>query len=211
MGVKLSTSYRVFDGVLHASILPSIKQPAFFELDMIATESPLPGAMIISSTPHSDERGFFARTWCSRTFSEIGLDPEMAQASVSFNYRRGTVRGMHYQEQPFSESKLVRCTRGAIYDVIVDIRVDSPTYLKWFGIELTQDNRKGLFVPKGFAHGFQTLTDNTEVFYQISTAYVPEASRGFNHADPSIGITWPLPISVISERDTNLPKLASLP
>ncbi len=114
---------------------------------------------------------------------------------------------MHFQADPYSESKLVRCTRGAVFDVIVDVRSDSPTYRQWFAIELTQDNRKALFIPKGFAHGFQTLTDDAEVFYQISAEYVAEAARGFNFCDPSVGINWPLPVSVISERDKSLPML----
>ena len=170
-------------------------------------EISLSGARIITPTIASDTRGFFARTWSSRSFSELGLDPTVTQESISFNHITGTLRGMHYQADPFGESKLVRCTRGAIYDVIVDIRQSSPTYRQWFGIELSQDNHKALFIPKGFAHGFQTLTDNTEVFYKISVDYVAEAARGFNHADPSICISWPHPVTVISDRDNNLPML----
>lgn len=167
----------------------------------------LAGPRIVTPSLSIDTRGFFARTWCSRTFSEFGLDSAVTQESISFNHRCGTVRGMHFQADPYSESKLVRCTRGAVFDVIVDIRSDSPTYCQWFAIELTQDNHKALFIPKGFAHGFQTLTDNAEVFYQISVEYVAEAARGFNFCDPCVGISWPLPVSVISERDKNLPLL----
>jgi dTDP-4-dehydrorhamnose 3,5-epimerase len=174
---------------------------------MEITSTFLSGAKIVTPTPAVDARGFFARTWCARTFSKFGLDSAVTQESISFNHCCGTLRGMHFQADPYSESKLVRCTRGAVFDVIVDVRSDSPTYRQWFAIELTQDNRKALFIPKGFAHGFQTLTDDAEVFYQISAEYVAEAARGFNFCDPSVGINWPLPVSVISERDKSLPML----
>ncbi|KAA0677116.1 dTDP-4-dehydrorhamnose 3,5-epimerase [Azospirillum brasilense] len=176
---------------------------------MRAIETGLAGAVVVEPTPASDERGFFARTWCARTFAEWGLDPALTQCSVSFNHRRGTVRGMHYQADPHGEAKLVRCTQGAIYDVIVDVRPGSATHGRWFGIELTPANHKALFIPKGFAHGFQTLADDSEVYYQISVEYVAEAARGIRHDDPAVGIVWPLPVAVISDRDRNLPALGA--
>jgi len=176
---------------------------------MRAIETGLAGAVVVEPTPATDERGFFARTWCARTFAAWGLDPALTQCSVSFNHRRGTLRGMHYQADPHGEAKLVRCTRGAIFDVIVDVRPGSPTYGRWFGAELTPDNHLGLFIPTGFAHGFQTLADDSEVFYQISVEYVAAAARGIRHDDPAIGIVWPLPVAVISERDRALPVLGA--
>lgn len=168
-------------------------------------ETPLAGVVLVEPNRISDERGFFARTFCARSFRDRGLDPAVAQCSVSFNRRRGTVRGMHYQADPHGEAKLVRCTRGAIHDVIVDVRPGSATRGRWYGIDLDADNRRGLFIPAGFAHGFQTLADDTEVFYQISTDYVAEAARGIRHDDPTLAIVWPLAVSVISERDHTLP------
>jgi dTDP-4-dehydrorhamnose 3,5-epimerase len=149
----------------------------------------------------ADERGFFARTLCARELADQGLKHVFVQCSISFNNRKGTLRGLHYQTPPHEEVKLVRCTMGAIYDVIVDLRPASPTYLKYFAVELSQDNRKMLYVPEGFAHGFQTLADRTEVFYQISEFYHPEHSAGHRWDDPAFGIDWPLEVSVISERD----------
>lgn len=178
------------------------------DLFMRLIETGLEGAFVIDIEPISDDRGFFARTWCGRTFREFGLDPAISQCSVSFNHARGTLRGLHYQAAPHEEAKLVRCTRGRIYDVIVDLRDSSSTRGKWFGVELSAENHKGLFVPEGFAHGFQTLEDDTEVFYQISTEYVADGARGIRFDDPAIGIRWPLPVAVISERDRLLPELA---
>lgn len=175
---------------------------------MLLTKTKLGGLVVVDIDRLSDDRGFFARTWCHDTFAAHGLDAELSQCSISFNIRRGTLRGMHYQAEPHAESKLVRVTRGAIFDVVVDVRPASPTFGQWFGIELTADNRRGLFIPKGFAHGFETLADDSEVFYQISTAYVPEAARGIRFDDPAIGIDWPLPVSVVAERDRNLPVLS---
>ncbi len=175
---------------------------------MRLTETKLAGLVVVDIDQLSDDRGFFARTWCHDTFVTHGLDADLSQCSISFNIRRGTLRGMHYQAEPHAESKLVRVTRGAIFDVAVDVRPSSPTFGEWFGVELTADNRKALFVPKGFAHGFQTLADDSEVFYQISTAYRPEAARGIRFDDPAIGITWPLAVSVIAERDRLLPGLS---
>jgi dTDP-4-dehydrorhamnose 3,5-epimerase len=172
---------------------------------LILTETPLAGAFLVQPDLREDKRGFFARTFCHRVFAEHGLDPAVAQCSLSFNHRQGTVRGLHYQAEPHVEAKLVRCTRGAIFDVIVDMRAGSATRGSWFGAELNWDNRNALFVPAGFAHGFQTLTDDAEVFYQISTDYVAEAARGVRFDDPDLGIVWPGPVTVISERDRNLP------
>ncbi len=173
---------------------------------MIFTETPLRGAYRVDLKRLEDERGFFARSWCQREFIELGLDPCVVQCNISFNKHKGTLRGMHFQVPPFAEAKLVRCTRGAIDDVIVDLRSDSPTYLEWISVELTADNRSALYIPKGFAHGFQTLADDSEIFYQMSEFYAPEAARGFRWNDPAFGISWNLPISVISEKDAILPE-----
>lgn len=172
---------------------------------MIFKETDLPGAYIIELKLLEDERGFFARSFCQREFIEHGLDPCVAQCNISYNRAKGTLRGMHWQAQSHAEAKLVRCTRGAIYDVIVDLRSDSPTFLKWVGVELTAENRAALFVPKEFAHGFLTLEDDTEVFYQMSEFYVPEASCGFRWNDPTFEIKWPRLVSVISDKDAILP------
>lgn len=165
---------------------------------------PLAGAYVIEIEKIADERGFFARTWSAEEFGARGLNRNLAQCSISFNTRRGTLRGMHYQE-PYAETKLVRCCSGAIYDVIVDVRPNSATYCRWHAVELTSENRKMLYVPEGFAHGFQTLADNTEVFYQISEVYRPEYARGVRWNDPLFGIRWPIRDMVISERDRNFP------
>lgn len=175
---------------------------------MIFTETRLQGAYIIDLKRLEDERGFFARSWCRREFEEHGLNPNLVQCNVSYNHKKGTVRGMHLQIPPFAEAKLVRCTQGAIYDVIIDLRPESPTYLQWIGVELTARNRSALFVPEGFAHGFQTLEDDTEVFYQMSEFYSPECSRGYRWNDPTFNIQWPLPVSVISTKDVSLPDFA---
>lgn len=171
---------------------------------MIFTEMKLKGVYIIDLQKLEDERGFFARSWCQREFLEHGLDPNLVQCNISYNRLKGTVRGLHFQAHPYAEAKLVRCTRGALYDVIVDLRRDSPTYLQWIAVELTAENRTALYVPKDFAHGFQTLLDDTEIFYQMSDFYVPEASRGIRWNDPLINICWPEKISVISLKDQTL-------
>ena len=171
---------------------------------MIFTSTKLQDAYIIEPKKLEDERGFFARTWCEREFRDRGLNPNLVQCNISFNKTKGTLRGMHLQVAPCAEAKLVRCTKGAIYDVIVDLRPDSPSYKQWLGVELTPANHKALYVPEGFAHGFQTLADNTEVFYQMSQFYAPECARGYRWNDPSFGITWPEEISVISSKDRNL-------
>jgi dTDP-4-dehydrorhamnose 3,5-epimerase len=165
----------------------------------------LSGAFVIEPEPASDSRGLFARTWCRRELAAQGLDTELAQCSTSFNKRKGTLRGMHYQAAPFAETKIVRCTRGAIHDVIIDLRPDSPTYTRHLAVVLTAEDRKALYVPKEFAHGFQTLQDDTEVFYQISEFYSPEHSQGVRWNDPVFGIVWPDDERTMSERDCGYP------
>lgn len=167
------------------------------------TETQLKGAYIVDLEPRSDHRGFFARTFCANEFAELNLKPAVAQCNVSYNHSRGTLRGMHYQLPPATETKFIRCTQGAIYDVIVDLRPESETYLQHIGVELTAENRRALYVPEMFGHGYQTLTDNTEVIYQVSEFYTPNRERGLRYDDPALGIEWPLPISEISVKDTN--------
>jgi len=169
---------------------------------MIFTETKLNGAFIIDLDPIKDERGFFARTWCKNEFEAHGLNPNLVQCNTSFNNKKGTLRGMHYQAPPYEEAKLVRCTMGAVYDVIVDIRKESETFLQWIACELTAENRKMLYVPEGCAHGFQTLEDNSEVFYQMSEFYHPESAKTIKWDQPDIKIDWPLPISMISPKDS---------
>lgn len=158
---------------------------------MIFTETKLKGAFLIEPERLKDERGFFARIWCQKEFADQGLDPGLVQCSISFNDRRGTLRGLHYQAEPYSEAKVVRCTMGAIYDVILDLCPDSPTFKQWWATELTAANRRMLYLPKGFAHGFQTLEDETEVSYQMSEFYHPEHRRGIRWNDPEFGFVWP--------------------
>ena len=164
-------------------------------------ETHLPDALLIEPERLEDERGFFARIFCEGEMQEQGVCTRFVQSSISFSRRKGTLRGMHYQAAPHGEDKLVRCTMGSVYDVIVDIRPESVTYLQWFATHLSSENRCALLVPKQFSHGFLTLTDNTEVLYQMSEFYTPEASRGFRWNDPRFGIEWPEPIVVISDRD----------
>lgn len=172
---------------------------------MIFEETELAGAFIIRPQPIEDERGFFARTFCVREFEAHGLEPRLVQCNISFNRRRGTLRGMHLQRAPHEEAKLVRCTAGGIHDVIVDLRPGSPTRLRHTAVDLTAANRTMLYVPGGFAHGFITLEDDTEVFYQMSEFYAPEAAAGFRWNDPAFGIEWPVEVTVISERDRTYP------
>jgi dTDP-4-dehydrorhamnose 3,5-epimerase len=172
---------------------------------MIFTETKLQGAFIIDIDRIEDERGFFARTWCQREFEAHGLCIRLVQCNISFNKHKGTLRGMHYQAAPRAEAKLVRCTSGAIYDVIIDLRPDSPTFRQWLAVELTADNRRMLFIPQGFAHGFQTLAHDTEVFYQMSQFYAPEYARGVRWDDPAFGVSWPAEKRVISKRDQGFP------
>ena len=166
---------------------------------------PLAGAYVINIEPLGDARGFFARTWCRQEFKNAGLIADIEQTSCSFNAKIGTLRGMHYQAAPYEEVKLVRCTQGSVYDVILDLRADSPTYCRWFGIDLSAGNRKMLYVPAGFAHGFQTLADESEVSYQISEAYRPDLARGVRWNDLAFGIEWPIPDPILSERDQTYP------
>ena len=172
---------------------------------MIFRETPLAGAWVLEPERIEDERGFFARTYCRRDFEARGLDPGIAQCSVSWNHRRGTLRGLHLQIAPHEEVKLVRVTRGAVWDVIVDLRPESPTFRRHFGITLSAENRHELYIPKGMAHGFQTLEDGTEVFYQISEFYAPDSARGYRWDDPAFAISWPEPVTVMSEKDRTLP------
>jgi dTDP-4-dehydrorhamnose 3,5-epimerase len=172
---------------------------------MIFTETKLKGAHIIDIERIEDPRGFFARSWCQREFDMHGLNRKIVQCNISFNAKKGTLRGMHYQVDPFREAKVIRCTMGSVYDVIVDLRLDSPSFRQYFGIVLTPENRKMLYVPEGFAHGFLTLEDNTEVFYQMSEFHAPEFARGFRWNDPAFNIEWPYDVYVISDRDRNYP------
>ena len=172
---------------------------------MIFTETKLPGAYIIDLEPLSDERGFFARTFCQEEFKSHNLNITIAQANISYNKTKGTLRGLHMQLPPSEESKLIKCIRGAIYDVIVDLRKNSATFKQWIGVELNADNHQMLYVPEGFAHGFITLENNTEVIYQMSQFYKPGSEKGFRFNDPAFDITWPMQPIVISERDKNFP------
>ena len=169
------------------------------------TPAGLDGVVVVDIEPVADERGFFARTYCAAEFERAGLAPGFAQSSVSFNARRGTLRGMHYQSAPHEEVKLVRCSRGALFDVVVDLRPDSSTFCRWFGVELSADNGRALYVPRGFAHGFVTLEDGTEASYQISVPYRPESARGVRWNDPRFGIVWPIPPIVVADRDRGFP------
>ena len=168
-------------------------------------ETRLKGAFIIEPERLEDERGFFARTFCQKEFEAHGLNPKMVQCNISYNKHKGTLRGMHYQAAPMAEAKLVRCTRGAIYDVIIDLRPESPTYCQWLAEGLNTENSKMTYIPEGFAHGFQTLGDDTEVFYQVSELHSPEHAQGVRWDDPIFGIGWPLNMKIISERDNNYP------
>jgi dTDP-4-dehydrorhamnose 3,5-epimerase len=170
-------------------------------LIMIFTETRLKGAFIIDLDRKTDERGFFARAFCQNEFREHGLKPIIAQANLASNAKKGTVRGMHFQYPPAAESKLVRCTRGAILDIIVDLRPESPTYLEHVAVELNEDNMTALYVPERFAHGYQTLRDNTDTSYQVGEFYTPNAEGGLRYADTRLGLRWPLPVSVISAKD----------
>ena len=172
---------------------------------MIFTQTPLAGAFLVEIEMHRDERGFFARSWCAREFAAAGLNPQLAQCNISFNAKKGTLRGMHYQVPPFAEAKLVRCTMGSLYDVIVDLRPGSPSFGEQFGVVLSARERNMLYVPEGFAHGFLTLEDDTEAFYQMSRFFEPDAARGFAWNDPAFAISWPAEVRVISGRDAAYP------
>ncbi len=172
---------------------------------MIFTPTRLAGLVIVEIERHADARGHFARTWCAREFAAHGLEPGLAQASISFNVARGTLRGLHLQRPPHAEAKLVRCTRGAIFDVAVDVRPHSPTCGQWLGVALSADAGAALYVPAGFAHGFQTLAPDSEVSYLISAFHAPEAAAGFRYDDPAFAVEWPLPVVCIAPRDLAWP------
>jgi dTDP-4-dehydrorhamnose 3,5-epimerase len=174
---------------------------------MIFKATPLKDAYVVEIKKIEDERGFFARAWCQREFEEQGIELTWAQANLAYSHKKGTLRGLHFQVEPFAEAKLIRCVRGAIFDVIVDLRSDSHTFEQWFGVELTADNRKAIYVPPGFAHGYQSLLDDTEVFYPVSQFYTPGYERGIRWDDPAFAITWPLADNlIISDKDLSWPK-----
>jgi dTDP-4-dehydrorhamnose 3,5-epimerase len=175
---------------------------------MIFRETKLKGAYFITPEKLEDERGFFARAWDRQEFEARALNPRLVQSNISFNKTKGTLRGMHLQIPPYEEAKLVRCTRGAIYDVIIDLRHHSPSFKQWLGVELTQDNHQMLYVPEGFAHGYLTLENDAEIFYQVSEVYAPEFARGVRWNDPAFGISWPTEVRVILERDQQYPDFA---
>jgi dTDP-4-dehydrorhamnose 3,5-epimerase len=177
---------------------------------MIFHETKIDGVWAIDLEPMADERGWFARTHCAEIFASRGLVSSFSQCSASYNHRRGTLRGLHYQTPPAEEAKLVRCVRGAIFDVAVDLRPKSPTFGKWVAEELTEKNGRALLVPEGCAHGFQTLADETELFYQISVPYAPAFAKGVRWDDPDLAIAWPIENPIMSERDRNLPGLSEL-
>jgi dTDP-4-dehydrorhamnose 3,5-epimerase len=172
---------------------------------MIINTTPIDGVAVIDLDLRSDDRGFFARTFCIEEFGAAGLQTAVEQCNLSFNHRAGTLRGMHFQIAPHPEAKLVRCISGAIVDIIVDMRPDSPTRLQHVAVELSAENRRALYVPPYFAHGYQTLVDDAEVMYQVSGSYEPAAERGLRHDDPDLGLEWPLPVSMISEKDASWP------
>jgi dTDP-4-dehydrorhamnose 3,5-epimerase len=174
---------------------------------MIFTETALKGAYIIDIEPRADSRGFFARSFCQNEFAAHGLKPVIAQANLAFNHHKGTLRGMHFQYPPAAETKFVRCTRGGILDIIVDLRPESPTYLEHISVELTEDNHRAIYVPERFAHGYQVLRDSTETSYQVGEFYTPGSEGGLFYNDPRLGLNWPLPVSVISEKDQGWPML----
>lgn len=170
---------------------------------MIFTETKLKGSYLIDISPFSDERGWFARYYCSNEFEKIGHIKNWVQMNHSFSYKKGTLRGMHYQVAPYSEIKMVRCVAGVVFDVIIDLRKGSPTFLQWFGAELSAENKRIMYIPEGFAHGFQCLSGDCELLYHHSEFYYPDAEAGIRYDDKMINIEWPLPVSVISERDSN--------
>ena len=169
------------------------------------TATSLPGVYLVELEPRADDRGFFARTWCRREFAAQGLSDELVQCSLSFNRRRGTLRGLHYQVEPHAEDKLVRCTHGAIHDVVVDLRPGSPTFCRYVAVQLAATTHRALYVPRGCAHGFQTLADDTQVFYQMSEFHAPGAGRGVRWNDPRFGIVWPVADPILNARDASYP------
>ena len=177
---------------------------------MIFTESSLPGVYLIDIEPIGDSRGFFSRFWCSKEFEAQGLSFEVAQINISHNADVGTLSGLHYQREPYAEAKVVACTRGRVFDVAVDVRPGSPTYLQWFGAELTSDDRQMLYIPEGFAHGYQTLENDTGLLYLVSEFYAPDAEAGLRYDDAAIGINWPKPVASISDKDKSWSPLPSV-
>jgi len=176
---------------------------------MIFTKTALPGATIVDMERREDARGYFGRTYCEREFAAHGLPTRMVQTNMSLTRRAGSLRGMHYQLAPHAEDKLVRCVQGAIWDAIVDIRPESPTYCQWIGVELSEANGRMLLVPQGFAHGFVTLTDDAAVTYQVSAFYTPQSERGARHDDPAFAIDWPVPVLDMSDKDRSWPAFAA--
>jgi len=174
---------------------------------MIFTETSLPGIYLIDIEPVEDSRGFFARGWCRKEFEEHGLDTSVNQMNISHNPDAGTLRGLHYQQEPYAEAKTVRCVRGAVFDVAVDMRESSPNYLQWIGHELSAENHRSLYIPKGFAHGYQTLVPDTELLYSVSEFYAPGSEVGIRYDDPALAIEWPAPVLVISDKDASWPDL----
>lgn len=172
---------------------------------MILTPTEIAGVYVVELEPRPDERGFFARSWCQREFEQHGLDARLVQCNISHNLHRATLRGLHYQATPHPETKLVRCTQGAIYDVALDLRPEQPTFRKWVALELSARNRRALYIPAGCAHGFQSLTDESEVLYHMSEYYHPDLARGVRWNDPAFAITWPLPQPLLSPRDAGYP------
>lgn len=178
---------------------------------MLFFEAPIPGAFTVRQKRLSDDRGFFARGWCTEEFRRHGLNPSMVQLNVSFSPLAGTIRGMHYQLAPDAEAKFICCTRGAVFDVVVDLRPDSPAFGRWFGAELTAENDTMLYAPEGCAHGYQTLVDNTATYYLTSAAFAPASARGVRYNDPAFGITWPQPVTMVSKPDQSWPDFALPP
>ncbi|MCB1144984.1 MAG: dTDP-4-dehydrorhamnose 3,5-epimerase [Leptospiraceae bacterium] len=172
---------------------------------MIFTETGIKGSFVVDLKKIGDSRGFFARAFCSKEFSEVGITSSVTQANLSYSAKKGTIRGMHFQKSPFEEMKAIRCIRGSFFDVVLDLRVDSPTYKKWYGVELSAQNQKMLIVPEGCAHGFQTLEDEIEAFYLVSKEYSPTHDSGVRYNDPAFQIEWPLPLTEISDKDKNFP------
>jgi dTDP-4-dehydrorhamnose 3,5-epimerase len=172
---------------------------------VIFSEIPLKGAVLVELERREDSRGFFARTWCEQEATALGLNVHVAQSNVSFNHKKGALRGMHFQLPPHEEARLIRCTMGSIHDVIIDLRADSPTFMRHWSTVLSAKNRRAVYVPEGFAHGFQSLEDDTEVLYQMSAAYAPEANVGVRWDDAAFGVSWPLPVTDMSERDRTFP------
>jgi dTDP-4-dehydrorhamnose 3,5-epimerase len=177
---------------------------------MIFRETKLQGAFVMEPERFEDERGFFAHGWSPAELAAHGLEAPLVESAISFNKKKGTLRGMHYQESPHGQIKIVRCTMGAIYDVIIDLRLGSPTFKQWIGVELAASNRLMLYIPKDFAHGFQTLEDETELTYHMSHPYAPQSARGIRWDDSAFNISWPQPVSVMAERDRCYPDLASV-